>query len=66
MAQTLPCITEMKQMPHDCWKKGIMKLAGEWMELENIILNAIIQIQKDKLHMCFLTYSSCLVPNRHM
>lgn len=53
-------------MPHDCWKKGIMKFAGEWMGLENIIVNEITQRQKDKLHMCFLTYSSRLVPNRHM
>ena len=29
----------------------ILKFGGKWMELENIILNEVIQTQKDKYHM---------------
>jgi hypothetical protein len=34
--------------------KGIMKFAGQWMELENIILSEVTQTQKDKHGMCSL------------
>ena len=29
----------------------ILKFAGKWMELENIILSKVTQTQKDKYHM---------------
>ena len=29
---------------------GILKFAGKWMDLENIILSEVIQIQKDNYH----------------
>ena len=29
----------------------ILKFAGKWMDLENIILSEVTQIQKDKYHM---------------
>ena len=32
----------------------IMKFAGQWMELENIILSEVTQTQKDKHGMCSL------------
>ena len=32
-------------------KNGILKFAGKWMDLENIILSEVIQTQKDKYHM---------------
>ena len=31
--------------------KDIMKFAGQWMELEKIILSEVTQTQKDKLGM---------------
>ena len=30
---------------------GILKFAGKWMDLENIILSEVTQTQKDKYHM---------------
>ena len=30
---------------------GILKFAGKWMELENIILSEVTQTQKDKYNM---------------
>ena len=30
---------------------GILKFAGKWMELENIILSEVTQTQKDNYHM---------------
>ena len=32
-------------------KNDILKFAGKWMDLENIILSEITQIQKDKYNM---------------
>lgn len=39
-------------------KNEIMTLAGKWIELEIIILNEVIQTEKNKYHMflCFLSY----------
>jgi hypothetical protein len=39
-------------------KNEIFSFAGKWMELENIILNEVIQVQKDKGHVFSLC--SCL------
>ena len=32
-------------------KNDILKFAGKWMELENIILSEVTQTQKDNYHM---------------
>ena len=32
-------------------KNNILKFAGKWMELENIILSEVTQTQKDNYHM---------------
>jgi hypothetical protein len=32
-------------------KNEILSFAGEWMELENIILSEVSQVQKAKIHM---------------
>ena len=32
-------------------KNDILKFAGKWMELENIILSEVTQTQKDNSHM---------------
>ena len=32
----------------------ILKFAGKWMELENIILSEVAQTQKDNYHICSL------------
>ena len=32
-------------------KNGILKFAGKWMNLENIILSEVTQTQKDNYHM---------------
>ena len=37
---------------------GILKFAGKWMKLKNIILSEIIQIQEDKNHMYLLIRGS--------
>jgi hypothetical protein len=36
-------------------KNEIWLFAGEWMELENIILSEVSQVQKGKSHMFSLT-----------
>jgi hypothetical protein len=36
-------------------KNEILSFAGNWMELENIILSEVSQAQKTKNHMFFLT-----------
>jgi hypothetical protein len=35
-------------------KNVIVSFAGKWMELENIMLNKINQVQKDRYHMLSL------------
>ena len=36
---------------HSGKNNDILKFAGKWMDLENIILNEVTQTQKDKYHM---------------
>jgi hypothetical protein len=36
-------------------KNEIVSFAGQWMELENVILNEVSQAQKDQSHMFSLT-----------
>ena len=36
---------------------GILKFAGKWMDLENIMLNEVTQTQKDKYHMYSLFHN---------
>ena len=33
-----------------------MKVAGQWMEIENIMLSEMAQTKKDKTHMFFLGF----------
>ena len=39
---------------HSGKNNDIVKFAGKWMDLGNIILSEVTQTQKDKYHMCFL------------
>ena len=39
---------------HSRKNNDILKFAGKWMDLENIILSEVTQIQKDKSHVYLL------------
>ena len=39
------------EVPHSRKKNDILKVAGKWMNLENIILSEVTQTQKNKYHM---------------
>jgi hypothetical protein len=39
-------------------KNEILSFAGEWMELDNIILSEVSQVQKTKSHVISLIYGT--------